>query len=204
MGALDGLPFDTGGKRAAQQCYGQHDGKGGDIAGVAHQSKIGVGKKVIEDEDGAQGCQQAVAVPRGGHGDGEDAQDIDHDHIFSGKVRSLEEKAHGGAGSQDQEGLEKIPDGEALLEKIGLPGVAGGPLDLVRDDVDIQVRSQLSQTVHQTLGAQEGAAFLGTAAQHDLGDPADFSVFRDLNGGGIPVDRADPGAQLLCKMQIVP
>ncbi len=89
LGALDGLPFDTGGKRAAQQRYGQHDGKGGDIAGVAHQSKIGVGKKEIEDEDGAEGCQQAVAVPRGGHGDGEDAQDIDHDHIFSGKARSL-------------------------------------------------------------------------------------------------------------------
>ena len=59
-------------------------------------------------------------------GDGEDAQDIDHDHIFSGKARSLEEKAHGGAGSQDQEGLEKISDGEALLEKIGLQEWAGG------------------------------------------------------------------------------
>ena len=78
--------------------------------------------------------------------------------------------------------------------------MAGGLL--IRDDIDVQIRCQFVQPVHQILGAAETGT-PGAAAQHDFGNAADAGILRDLYCRVVAVGGGDFGAQFLGQMHIV-
>ena len=117
-GALDRLPLDAGGQGAAQQGHHEHDGEGCEIAGIAHQSEIGVGKEEIKYQHGEQGGHQAVCAPCGHHSDSQHPQDIDHDHVGGIEAQLPKPVAHGGAEGQDAQCLHGVRQCKTLLDPL--------------------------------------------------------------------------------------
>lgn len=81
-----------------------------------------------------------------------------------------------------------------------VPFLNSGPL--IRDDIDIQVRGQVVEPVHQVFRAAQ-ALLPGAAAQDNFGDAADAGILRNLHRRVIAVGRGDPRAQFLRQMHIV-
>ena len=75
---------------------------------------------------------------------------------------------------------------------------------VVGNDVNIQLRREINQSVGQRCLVEPGAGRKSAAAQHDFCDPGQMGKFGNLIGYIVAIYGFDGCAQLLCQMDIGP
>ena len=208
IGCLGGdlrVILQLGSQRAGDDGGDEHHAEGDGIArAIGVQGEAGLGMEIVEQHHTHHRTDGAAGVALGKQGGQQHTEDIYSDDIRLGEAEGIEAQAHQRCGDEQQQGDQQITGmRDQAFQHIGGRGAIGRTDSAIRDDVDIQIRSDLDQLFRQCGLGPEMLAPGVAPSDDDLRHPGDTGELGNLLGHIFTEDGGGIRAQLFGKADIL-